>query len=66
MRLVDDIITTIYRIMHGYRLNLLVIDSAVNSIILLFVTYDTRDGGTSGYAWLTTLVAFLAVILRLN
>ena len=66
MRLID-IVATVYRIMHGNGLNLLIVYCTVNCIVLLFVTDDARDGcAATRNPRLSTLIALLAIILGLN
>ena len=62
-----QVITTIYWVMHGDCLDLLIVYCTIYSIILILVSHDTCDGNLStGYPRFTALITLLAIVLWLN
>lgn len=60
-----QIIATVDGIVHRDGLDLLIIDCAVDCIILLFISNYTGDGHSSDPR-LSALIALLAIVFRLN
>ena len=52
--------------MHCYSLDLLVVQSTVNGLILSFINANHALHGDAGRPLLPALIALLAVVLRLN